>query len=123
MLRSDRKTLIRCLLIAQVETLLKTHDPSDTNESANSMSSTQLPTFSDIPVMTLPNEPAECIPQLVPNTGGTDPQMDSMMDSLGLAADETFSWELISLGLDESLPTQEAIDDMYKFSPPLSFGT
>jgi hypothetical protein len=122
MLRADRKTLIRFLLIAQVETLLKTHDPSDTNESANSMSSAQLPTFPDVPVMTLPNEPAECIPRLVHNAGGPDPQMDSMMDSLGLAADETFSWELISLGLDEPLPTREAIDDMYEFSPPLSFG-
>lgn len=34
------------------------------------------------------------------------------MDNLGLAADEAFSWELISLGLEEPLPSQEVINDM-----------
>lgn len=58
------------------------------------------------------NEPAGGLPPLVPSTGVIDPQVDSMMDNLGLATHDTFAWELISLGLEEPLPSQEIINDM-----------
>jgi hypothetical protein len=35
-----------------------------------------------------------------------------MIDHLGLETDVNFSWELISLGLEEPLPSQEIIDEM-----------
>lgn len=97
---------------AQVETLLKTQDPSDPAHASNPMQSMPSANFSDVAGMTLLSEPADGIQQPVSSNAGTDPHMDSMMDNLGLAPDETFSWELISLGLEEPLPSQEIIDDM-----------
>lgn len=72
--------------------------------------------FSDVPAAMLPGEPQEGMPQLIRGTEVTDPYMDSMMDNLGLGADETFSWELLSLGLEEPLPSQDLINDMCVFS-------
>ena len=43
----------------------------------------------------------------------TDPQM---MNNLDLGLDSNFSWELIGLGLEEPLPMQEAIDELYGFT-------
>lgn len=39
-----------------------------------------------------------------------DPQM---MENLDLGLDATFSWEMIGLGLEEPMPMQEAIDELY----------
>ena len=36
-----------------------------------------------------------------------------MMPGLDLNLDESFSWEMISLGLEEPMPMQEAIDELY----------
>ena len=68
--------------------------------------------FSDVPGLTVPGEPTDGIPQPGANNGVSDPQIDSMMNSLGLAS-EPFSWERISLGLEEPLPCQEIIDELY----------
>lgn len=35
--------------------------------------------------------------------------------NLGMAVDPTFTWEMIGLGLDEPLPPQETIDELYVF--------
>ena len=37
-----------------------------------------------------------------------------------LNLDQSFSWEMIGLGLEEPMPTQEAIDELYDFRPPVS---
>lgn len=105
--------LISWFTTAQVETLLKTQDTADTAESSNTMPSMPSVNFSDVPAMALASEPPEGLPPLVPSTGVIDPQMDRMMDNLGLATDEAFSWELVSLGLEEPLPSQEIITDMF----------
>jgi hypothetical protein len=97
---------------AQVETLLKTQDPSDPVQASNLMQGMTSTNYSDIPGMTMLSEPAESLQQAMSNNDMTDPHIDSMMDNLGLAPDQTFSWELISLGLEEPLPTQDIIDDM-----------
>ena len=34
--------------------------------------------------------------------------------------DQSFSWEMIGLGLEEPMPTQEAVDELYDFRPPTS---
>lgn len=39
-----------------------------------------------------------------------DPEM---MPNMGLNLDDSFSWEMISLGLEEPMPMQEAIDELY----------
>jgi hypothetical protein len=39
-----------------------------------------------------------------------DPQM---MENLDLGLDANFSWEMIGLGLEEPMPMQEAIDELY----------
>ncbi len=94
-----------------METLLKTHDPSDPAESSNPTQSMPPTSFSDVPGLTVPGEATDGVTQLGTNNGVSDPQIDSMMNSLGLAS-EPFSWELISLGLEEPLPCQEIIDEM-----------
>ena len=33
--------------------------------------------------------------------------------NLGMTMDPTFTWEMIGLGLDEPLPPQETIDELY----------
>lgn len=42
-----------------------------------------------------------------------------MMDNLDLGLDTNFSWEMIGLGLEEPMPTQEAADELYglKYAP------
>lgn len=78
--------------------------------------------FSDVPSLTIPGKPTDGIPRPGTNNGVSDPQIDSMMNSLGLAS-EPFSWELISLGLEEPLPCQEIIDELYSlFTSSTKFG-
>jgi hypothetical protein len=104
--------LMRSRSTAQVETLLKTQDHSDPVQASNPMQGMTSTNFSDIQGMTLLSEPADGLRQAISSNDMTDPHMDSMMDNLGLVTDQTFSWELISLGLEEPLPTQDIINDM-----------
>ena len=32
--------------------------------------------------------------------------------------DDNFSWEMIELGLDEALPLQEVLDELWDYCPP-----
>lgn len=45
------------------------------------------------------------------NNFEASPQMN-MVPDMDLNIDENFTWEMIGLGLEEPLPTQEAIDDL-----------
>lgn len=36
----------------------------------------------------------------------------NMIPDIDLAIDENFSWEMIGLGLEEPLPTQDAVDEL-----------
>lgn len=38
---------------------------------------------------------------------------------IDLNLDQSFSWEMVSLGLQEPMPTQEAVDDLYDLCPPI----
>ncbi|KZF22320.1 hypothetical protein L228DRAFT_211365 [Xylona heveae TC161] len=109
--------------LAQVETLLKTQDSSETVTSASG------PTYQDI----TPNEPMETTPDrpdfFVHNPRRSTPQESqdqfnqpfTDQTSLGLLDDRNFDltsgggspWELMSLGLDEALPPQEVIDELH----------
>ncbi len=46
-----------------------------------------------------------------------DPEYVPQID---LNLDQSFSWEMIGLGLEEPMPTQEAIDELYDLRPPVS---
>jgi hypothetical protein len=37
------------------------------------------------------------------------------MNDFGIGATDDFSWDMIGLGLEEPLPSQDIIDDMYVF--------
>lgn len=41
-----------------------------------------------------------------------DPSLGNLMNEFGLGATDDFSWDMISLGLEEPLPTQDTINDM-----------
>lgn len=40
------------------------------------------------------------------------------MPQIDLNLDQNFSWEMIGLGLEEPMPTQEAVDELYDLRPP-----
>lgn len=42
------------------------------------------------------------------------------MPHIDLDLDQSFSWEMIGLGLEEPMPTQEAVDELYDLCPPTS---
>ena len=52
-------------------------------------------------------------PEMIPG-----PEFVSQID---LNLDQTFSWEMIGLGLEEPMPMQEAVDQLYDLHPPLSW--
>ena len=49
--------------------------------------------------------------------------MPSVVPGIGLSSDENLSWEMIGLGLEEPLPPQEAIDELYEYCPPKKHST
>lgn len=53
------------------------------------------------------------LPQMVENTTSNTIPDQQMMENLDLGLDATFSWEMIGLGLEEPMPMQEAIDELY----------
>ncbi len=55
-------------------------------------------------------------PLMMPMASNLSPNMipdAQMMSNLDLGLDATFSWEMIGLGLEEPMPMQEAIDELY----------
>lgn len=100
---------------AQVETLLKNQDISDPTEPLSSASGVPSVSFPSAQGMALTESP-NYMPQLGTNNSLPDLQLGAMEDPLGIAPEEEFSWELISLGLEEPLPGREFIDEMYTSS-------
>lgn len=46
-------------------------------------------------------------------------QDQEIMTNLDLGFDTSVSWEMIGLGVEEPMPTQKAIDELYDFHPQL----
>ena len=109
-------TLIWNCHIAQVETLLKNQDLSDPTEPPNAMPNVPSSSIPNVQVMALTGESPGYMPQLGTNNPLTDLQLGAIGDTLGIAPEEDFSWELISLGLEEPLPGRDFIDEMYTSS-------
>ena len=50
---------------------------------------------------------------LLPTTNNFEASPSAnMVPDIDLAIDENFSWEMIGLGLEEPLPTQDAVDEL-----------
>ena len=67
----------------------------------------------------MPDETFDAIPDAqhpipLPSDMMSDAQLISNFD---LSLDANFSWEMIGLGLEEPMPMQEAIDEMYDICP------
>lgn len=110
-------------IIAQVESLLRKYEPNNeiispatpaaTNEMVNGK---QMPTglitaygtssFSPPSRNSVPDEP---LTQAHPKT--TNESDDKQTDDL---LNANFSWEMIELGLEEPLPVQEILEDLYE---------
>lgn len=61
-------------------------------------------------------------PLMMPMTDNMAPDMNldpQMMSNLDLGLDSNFSWEMIGLGLEEPMPLQEAMDELYSTIPYL----
>jgi hypothetical protein len=108
---SDQGKLIRGHRIGQVETLLKTQ------ETPTRDTQTQ-PSFSS-PVGPQPTAPA---PQIDPALQAANSTPFALPDAFnvpgntvptnGASGETPFPWEMIGLGLDEPLPTQDVIDEL-----------
>jgi hypothetical protein len=104
--------------LAQVETLLKTQEPEGLR---NSTAQQQNNAFT----APTPNDLLQSMPDISPLSNGIDNPMESLPGTFGqlqqgetalpdadLGLNNEFSWEMISLGLEEPLPAQDVIDEL-----------
>ena len=101
---------------AQVETQLKTKDTAsppavDPNAlpTSTAQNGSSYPSF-DPGVMNI--DMSAPMDGLLSTSNFEDP-MSNIIPDIDLAIDENFSWEMIGLGLEEPLPSQEAVDELY----------
>ena len=108
----------------QVETLLKTQEPEGLR---NSTAQQQNNAFT----APTPNDLLQSMPDISPLSNGIDNPMESLPGTFGqlqqgetalpdadLGLNNEFSWEMISLGLEEPLPAQDVIDELCVFRAP-----
>ncbi|ATY63626.1 binuclear zinc transcription factor [Cordyceps militaris] len=99
--------------LKQVETLLKTQEPSQPSHSSNVP---KMPAAAPQPPMTVDPENdrwnySADSPRAVP---GDDFNFNSNINMPVNPDGSSFSWEMIGLGLEEPLPAQEAIDELHQ---------
>ena len=103
---------------AQVETLLKTQDPPEsTKGSAAEVPPARTPLNPNGPFQGVPDLSSladEMVDVTVPfNDNFGDVQQDQPMGDPSLGITEDFSWEMIGLGLEEPLPNQDVVEELY----------
>ena len=89
------------------ETILDTGDQMGMQQSMHGVSYDSMPT-NDPNLVAITNIASELMP---------DPDFVPQMD---LQLDQNFSWEMIGLGLEEPMPTQEAVDELYDLHRPMT---
>lgn len=109
-------------LIEQVETLLKTQDPpeprrnSQENErNASPTTSRAQPKFGNVAPQPATTQDASPIIQSTPTATSSD-VFSFPNTSAELSMPDPFPWEVIGMGLEEPLPTQDVIDELYAWS-------
>ena len=100
--------------------MLKTQELPESTEASKAMQSIPSTSFPDVQDMPFTGEPPDYMSHLRTNNPLTDPQLGPIVDTLGMVPEEEFSWELISLGLEEPLPSQDFINEMYVFTRQLA---
>ena len=112
--------------IAQVETLLKSQEspelakvpsPEAPQNNVANPSNADMP-LHDVPDLSMFADGMEGVTSLpLDNSfGGSHQPMPPLTDpTLGIS--EEFSWEMIGLGLEEPLPNQDVVDDLYAQQP------
>jgi hypothetical protein len=98
-----------------VETLLETREsngnsgprPPDPIRAAS-----QQQNYSEVPSLRLPESENNPVSGMISPPSFVDPSLGSMIPEIGLGVSDDFSWEMIGLGLEEPLPSQDVIDDM-----------
>jgi hypothetical protein len=98
------------LCIEQVENLLGTQAPAEgPQHPGDTMTDLSQPaSFPEPDNVSLANASGEPLP--MPDF--TDPSMGNLMNDFGMGETDDFCWDMIGLGLEEPLPTQDIIDDM-----------
>ncbi len=69
--------------------------------------------FPDVQGIAMNGDSPDYMLHMGTNNALTDPQLGGIVDTLAMVPEEEFSWELISLGLEEPLPSQDFINEMY----------
>jgi hypothetical protein len=86
--------------------LLGTQTPAEgAQNSSNISQSTPFPEANNVPVANTPGESLSM-------PGFSDPSLGNLMNDFGMGVTDDFSWDMIGLGLEEPLPSQDIIDDM-----------
>jgi hypothetical protein len=112
----------------QVETLLKSQDPADHNRAspdkgpeAVSVPSASEAAFGPASAASLPSFADEDTPMLAAPMGASPdnryPFKTTPQPGDDTAESEPFPWEMIGLGLEEPLPTQDVVNELYVKSP------
>ena len=96
---------------AAPETVFSTGEPMTTQAGMQQ----SMPSVSYDPIPT--NDPI-----MVPMTNMASEMMPApdFIPQMDLELDQSFSWEMIALGLEEPMPTQEAVDELYDIHFPTS---
>lgn len=102
---------------AQVETLLKGQDAPDGVQNADSMQDARPDpvhnAFTTEPSLrTPPSSSTNPEPSITLGTFMDLPSNPAGLTEPSLASRDEFSWEMISMGLEEPLPVQEVIDEL-----------
>ena len=90
--------------LKQVENLLETREPPEPAQNTN-------PDRISIPPDQIPPMADTTMQGVIPDPSYHDSALNAMPD-FGFSGSDDFSWEMIGLGLEESLPTPDAVDEM-----------
>lgn len=108
--------------LAQVETQLKSSDGGPRATAGNPELDSEPASFlKTVPEMSAFDMTGSVSMDGIMNDFSIDPMQlkgnpgSLGVPGLGLSSDENLSWEMIGLGLEEPLPPQEAIDELYVF--------
>jgi hypothetical protein len=104
---------------AQVENLLKTQEPSATQTQENRShipvsNETEMTMLPDVPFLATDPSSSLSPPQpIVEHQALSQAYLPSGLNDGG-----NFGWEMLGLGLEEPLPTQDVIDELYAYIVP-----
>ena len=97
--------------LKQVENLLESRDtPAESTARAPHVPAAP-ETFAPMPSLVMPDAGDTTMSGLLPENNFTDPTLIGMPD-FSMNTNDDFSWEMIGLGLEEALPSREAIDEL-----------